>query len=128
MNYLKTWDISKYPATWDTYLDMFNIWRQYIKFDSELLNDLYSEHIFNEFQKNRKNVKYSMTERIGFDRQDFIPNKTYKVFTYRDYVSANPNITIATVLKRPRFDWNFDMLHCIATKLSVSIQFFKSQD
>jgi len=46
----------KAPCSWSVYVDMFNVWRQCLSFDSRLLDDLFSEHMFAKFQSYRDKV------------------------------------------------------------------------
>ncbi|AOW41391.1 hypothetical protein D1Q00_gp052 [Trichoplusia ni granulovirus LBIV-12] len=115
----------KAPCSWSAYVDMFNVWRQCLSFDSRLLDDLFSEHLFAKFQSYRDKVyrsgitymhfnQYFMTrkEYKQYSYEDFFKTGKSKHFTYEQYVSANPNITLLTVHKHPDFAWDYDQLHC----------------
>lgn len=118
-------DEVKAPCTWSVYVDMFNDWRQCLSFNLPLLDDLYSEYLFAKFQAYRDKVHYSGISSMHFKRyyftldefhqysfNDFLKTGKLKDYTYEQYVSANPNITLSTVQKHPDFAWDYDQLHC----------------
>lgn len=113
------------PCTWSPYVDMFNVWRQCLSFDSRLLDDLFSEHLFAKFQSYRGKVHCSDVSLLRFNQNykilkqhqmyvynDYIELKQLKNYTYEKCVSANPNITLFTVQKHSDFAWDYDQLHC----------------
>ncbi|ACH69411.1 hypothetical protein PsunGV_gp061 [Pseudalatia unipuncta granulovirus] len=115
----------KAPCSWSAYVDMFNVWRQCLSFDSPLLDDLFSEHLFAKFQSYRDKVHYSgirfwhfnqyfmtRSEYRQYTYEEFIRTGKLKTYTYEQYVSANPNITMSTVQKHAEFAWDYDQLHC----------------
>ncbi|WBB27178.1 hypothetical protein [Mythimna sequax nucleopolyhedrovirus] len=114
------------PCTWSAYVDMFNEWRQCLSFNSRLLDDLYSEYLFVKFQSYRDKVHYSGISYWHFDQyfmtlkefkqwcyyDYFLETGKSKTYTYEQYVSANPNITMFTVQKHAEFAWDYNQLHC----------------
>ena len=115
----------KAPCSWSVYVDMFNVWRQCLSFDSPLLDDLFSEHLFAKFQSYRDKVRYSgisywhynqyfmtRSEYKQYDYPSYLKMGKLKTYTYEQYVSANPNITMLTVHKNPDFAWDYNQLHC----------------
>ncbi|AUV65310.1 hypothetical protein [Alphabaculovirus myunipunctae] len=107
------------PCSWSVYVDMFNVWRQCLSFDSRLLDDLFSEYLFAKFQSYRDKVHYSgirfwhfnqyfmtRSEYRQYTYEEFIRTGKLKTYTYEQYVSANPNITMSTVQKHAEFAWD----------------------
>ena len=115
----------KAPCSWSIYMDMFDVWRQCLSFNSRLLDDLFSEYLFEKFQSYRDKVhcsgisvwhfeKYFMTRKNWYtlEYDTLLEMGRLKNYTFEDYVSANPNITLFTVQKHSDFGWNYNQLHC----------------
>ncbi|AIE47769.1 hypothetical protein pesp038 [Peridroma alphabaculovirus] len=101
------------PCSWSVYVDMFNAWRQCLGFDSRLLDDLFSEHLFAKFQCYRDKVHYSgirfchfnqyfmtRSEYRQYSYEEFIRTGKLKTYTYEQYVSANPKLSTFTGLQK----------------------------
>ncbi|AAL01808.1 unknown [Spodoptera litura nucleopolyhedrovirus] len=113
------------PCSWSIYMDMFDVWRQCLSFNSRLLDDLFSEYLFEKFQSYRDKVHCSDLSFLQFDENytviqqhqmsvhiNYLKIDNLTNYTYEEYVSANPNITIFTVQKHAEFAWDYNQLHC----------------
>nr|WUR10824.1 orf061-like protein [Calliteara abietis nucleopolyhedrovirus] len=105
MNYSKdvaTLDIGGWPVRWERYMDRMMIWRQYLKFDSQKLEDMYSERVLRKALANRDKI-YLRVNPPG--RQYVVSVRRY---TFEQCVSANPNITERTVEKYAHLlNWDY---------------------
>lgn len=123
------------PCTWSAYVDMFNVWRQCLSFDSRLLDDLFSEHLFAKFQNYHDNMYNS--DMLVLDVDETLKIKQYRIhstnikmgelanYTFEQYVSANPNITMFTVQKHADFIWDYDKLHCFMGDAGGDEEYFE---
>lgn len=109
------------PSSWFVYLDMFNVWRRCLTFDLQLLNHLYSEYLFKQCDKYRDKVTYSILSYTHYQTCGFMTQREIiselckqKINQYEKYLSANPNITMHTVMRHQDFSWDYDQLHCFA--------------